>query len=309
LEPIKTTSYEVGFRQQLSSVAAFEINGFYKNVKGQVQVYKQTVASGAFVSAYERFVNQDFATTKGIEFRVNLRRTNRVQAQLNYTLTSAEGTGSTEVSYHGAVYNSDQQPTILSPLDFSQTHTGSLILDYRFAKNDGGPILQQLGTNLIFSFTSGHPFTYVTYVLGQVSLYDAGTDYMNDTRSRYATEPIGTSRTPWNFNLDLRLDKTFSLVNIDMTLYFVVQNLLNTKNVINVFQASGSAQDDAFLSDPTKSESFINSASGNDPEQVELTKSIYRAINLENGQAYWDALGNQLYDTPRQIWLGIKIAY
>jgi hypothetical protein len=310
LDPIRTTSYEVGFRQQISSVAAFEINGFYKNVKGQVQVFKQSVESGAFVSAYERFINQDFATTKGLEFRLTLRRTNRVQAQINYTLTSAEGTGSTETSYHGAVYNTEQTPTILSPLDYSQTHVGSVILDYRFGKNDGGPILERLGANMIFSFSSGHPYTKVTYVLGQVSYYDAGVDYMNDTRSRYAIEPIGTSVTPWTFNFDLRLDKTFSLMKVDLTVYAQIQNLFNTKNVQNVFQASGSAEDDFFLSDPTRSEAFINSAvPGGTPEDLQTTKDLYRAINLENGQAYWDYLNQQLFYSPRQIWLGIKLAY
>jgi len=309
LDPIRTTSYEIGFRQQLSNVAAFEVGGFYKNVKGLVQVYKQTVLPTAFVSSYERYINQDFATTKGLEFRVTLRRTNRVQAQVNYTLTNAEGTGSTNTSYHGAVYNGQQTPTVLQPLDYSQTHTGSILLDYRFGRNDGGPILERLGANMIFSFSSGHPFTQVTYVLGQVSPFDAGVDYMNDTRSRYAIEPLGASTTPWNFNVDLRLDKTFTVAKVDFTIYATIQNLFNTKNVVNVYQASGNAEDDAFLSDPTKSASFASNAGGGTEQGIALYDEMYRAINLENGAAYWDVLGLQLYGHPRQIWFGIKFAY
>ena len=306
LEPVRTTSYEIGFRQQLSSVAAFDITGFYKNIKGQIQIERQRAAAGAeFIQTYERFVNGDFATTKGLEFRFTLRRTNRIQAQVNYTLTNAEGTGSTENSYHAAIYRNTQKPTVISPLDYSQTHTGSIILDYRYGKNDGGAILQRLGVNTIFTFSSGHPFTFVFVPPGgQVDAYSAGTDYMLDTRSRKALEPLGSSVTPWNFNIDLRIDKTFSLMsNLDVTLYARITNLLNTRNVLNVYERTGNAYDDGFLSDAAYSETALKTYGG------DAYREMYEAINLQNGQAYWDQVGRQLWSHPRQIFFGIKLAY
>ncbi len=75
-----------------------------------------------------------FATTKGVEIRLTLRRIERLQAQLNYTLSSAEGTGSNETAYYSASYNGTAIPTITSPLDFNQTHRGSVLLDYRFGR-------------------------------------------------------------------------------------------------------------------------------------------------------------------------------
>jgi hypothetical protein len=36
---------------------------------------------------------------------------------------------------------------------------------------------------------------------------------------------------------------------------------------------------------------------------------LYRAVNIENGQAYLDATGRELYGTPRQIFLGLKLSY
>ncbi|GAB4369118.1 MAG: hypothetical protein Kow0042_10660 [Calditrichia bacterium] len=306
LEPVRTTSYEVGFRQQLSSVAAFDITGFYKNVKGQIQIERFRADPGArYIQTYERLVNGDFATTKGLEFRFTLRRAHRIQAQVNYTLTNAEGTGSTEGSYHAAIYRNTQKPTVISPLDYSQTHTGSIVLDYRFGKNDGGPILQRLGLNTIFTFSSGHPFTFVFVPPGgQVGAYEAGVDYMLDTRSRQALEPIGSSVTPWTFNVDLRIDKTFTLMNnLDVNVYARITNLLNTRNVLNVYERTGNAYDDGFLSDPVYSETTINTYGGQD--YIEM----YRRINLENGQAYWDIVGRQLWGHPRQIFFGIKLVY
>jgi outer membrane receptor protein involved in Fe transport len=314
LEPIRTTSYEIGFRQQISSVAAFDITGFYKNVKGQPTLERVDADPNGDLGAYNRYVNGDFATTQGLEFKLQLRRTNRLQAQLNYTLTSSEGTGSTETAYLAAIEQSQPAPTVINPLDFAQAHVGSIILDYRFGKNDGGPVLEQLGANLLFNFSSGHPFTTVDIAgLGQVSPYNAGVDYMQDTRSRVAKEPLGSSTTPWNFNLDLRLDKTFQVLeSLSATVYMRVNNVLNTKNVRNVYQLTGNADDDGFISNPELSGSFVNS-----PTNGETYVALYHAINTKNGQAYWDNLpgnasetgGLQLWANPRQIFFGIKLNY
>ncbi|RMG67420.1 MAG: hypothetical protein D6715_04850 [Calditrichaeota bacterium] len=304
LEPVRTTSYEIGFRQQFSRYAAFDIVGFYRNVKGQVQVDKVTDAAPG-TQQYLRLVNGDFATTKGAEFRLTLRRVQRLQAQFNYTYTDAKGTGSTRTSFIGAAERETQKPTIIRPLDFSQEHTGAINLDYRFGRNDGGPILQRLGVNVLFTFSSGHPYTRVFPLPGgQVDPFTAGTDYMLDTRTRKALEPVNSSRTPWIFNVDLRVDKTFTIQGFaDVTLYSRVTNLFNNKNVINVYEATGSADDDGFLSDRSRSQATIDAFGG------DQYIAMYRAINLENGQAYWTQLGRQLYGHPRQILFGIKINY
>ena len=304
LEPIRTTSYEIGFRQQLSHYAAFDITGFYRNVKGQIQVDKVLdVAPG--LNQYIRLINGDFATTKGLEFKLTLRRVNRIQAQFNYTYTDAKGTGSNRTSYIGAVERETQPPTTIQPLDYSQTHTGALMLDYRFGKGDGGPVLERSGVNLVFTFSSGHPYTRVNPLFGgQVDPYTAGVDYMLDTRSRKALEPINNSRTPWTFNVDLRVDKTITVANLlDVTFYVRVTNLFNTKNVLNVYEMTGSATDDGFLSNRARSQAVIDANGGQ--RYIEM----YRAINLENGQAYWSSLGRQLFSRPRQIFFGIKFSY
>lgn len=306
LEPIRTTSYEIGFRQQLSSVAAFNLTGFYRNIKGQTKLIRQSIDPDAQVSGeYNRIVNGDFATTQGLELGITLRRTNRIQAQINYTFTDAEGTGSDETTYLSAVEQARTVPTTVKPLDFAQRHRGSIFVDYRFGKNDGGPILQQLGVNALFTFNSGHPYTLVkTSGIGQVSPYDAGVDYMLDSRTRLALEPLNSSTTPWNFNIDLRVDKNIKVTDrLSATLYARINNLLNTRNVINVYQRTGSAEDDGFLSNPDLSASFISS--NGEQQYIDL----YRAINLENGQAYWDVLGKQLWGNPRQIFFGIKFNY
>ena len=306
LEPIRTTSYEMGFAQQLSSVAAIDISGFYKNVQGQVQtdrVFADPTFPGA--SQFNILVNGDFATTKGLEFRLTVRRVKNLQAQVNYTFTNAKGTGSNRLSFVGATERVSEKPTVISPLDFSQAHTGSIILDYRFPKNNPLSALRQLGLNALFTFNSGHPYTRANPLVGgQTDPFTAGTDFMTDTRTRKAAEAQGNSRTPWNFNLDLRLDKTFNFTqNLQGTLYLRINNLTNRKNVLNVFQNTGTPDDDGFLSNRARSQATID-ANGGDTYVRQ-----YQIINLDNGQAYWNQLGLQLYGTPRQIFLGFKLSY
>jgi hypothetical protein len=128
---------------------------------------------------------------------------------------------------------------------------------------------------------------------------------MNDTRSRRALERIGNSTTPWVFNVDLRLDKTFSVMqNLQLTLYARVLNLFNTQNTINVYNATGNAEDDGFFNnDAVPQRNSYLEAYG------EQWSTIYEAVNINNGQAYWDQLGLQLYGQPRQIFFGIKLNY
>jgi len=305
MKPIKTTSYEIGFRQQITENAAFDITGFYKNVKGQPAARRIFADPLSEITTYNHITNGDFATTKGLEFSLRMRRTQNIAAQVNYTYTLAEGTGSGETAYLSAVDRNSATPTIVTPLDFNQKHRGTVNLDYRFGRDEAGPIFNRFGANVLFTFSSGHPYTRVYYPPGgQVNAYDAGVDYMLDTRSRQALEPINASSTPWTYNVDLRLDKAFDITaDLEGMVYLRVTNLFNTKNVINVFQATGSADDDGHLGNPDYSQAFIRANGG------ENYIDMYKAVNLENGQAYLDQVGLELFSQPRQIMLGIKLTY
>ena len=158
---------------------------------------------------------------------------------MNYTISQAEGTGSGRSSYLAALDRQSEPPLMINPLDFNQAHSGSVNLDYRVSGTNS--ILDGLGSNLLFTFNSGHAFTYVYRPIGgQVSAFDAGVDYMLDTRSRQALEPIGSSTTPWVYNLDLKMDKRFDIGGYGLTVFARVNNLLDRRNALNVYQATGS---------------------------------------------------------------------
>ena len=57
---------------------------------------------------------------------------------------------------------------------------------------------------------------------------------------------------PWNFRIDLRVDRDITIGKksknpVYMNVYLRVQNIMNTRNVLNVYPATGDPLDDGFL--------------------------------------------------------------
>jgi len=291
IRPEKTTQYEIGFNQQLGDNAAFDITAFYKNIEDQLLYMNITPDPNSIgQSTYPAFVNGDFATTKGIEFKFTLRRTNRVQASVNYSLSDARGTGSSATTMAGTWgapgIAGAFTPKYVFPLTFNQAHRGNFSIDYRFARDDGGPILEQLGVNLLGNFNSGTNFT-------RIISNDRGA---GDSRNRFPVEDIGASTTPWYFQLDARIDKTFSVGGVDLNLYVYVINLLGTDNATGVFPRTGDPKDDGWLS--TSNGQTRASAFGDQKQTwIDMYDQMNQGRNANN------------FGPPRQIRLGLRIDY
>jgi outer membrane receptor protein involved in Fe transport len=293
LDMIRTTQYEIGFRQQFSNFGAFSIVGYYKNIKNQLDRHLIEADVVSEIKSYLAWHNADFTTTRGFDLEFVLRRISRVQLRLNYTLSSAEGSSSDRWAV-------DTKNAF--PLDYDRRHSGSLILDYRFANNDGGVILQNSGVNFIFRFSSGHPYTQYDPLPGSSANGYNGVFSLN-SRGQAAPEHVNASTTPWTYSLDMRLDKSIRIWDrLSANIFIRVVNLLNTRNSINVYRTTGSAYDDGWLANSDNSSEFIN-------RYGQTYIDMYRAINLKNGQSYLDWTGTELFNHPRQIWLGLKFTY
>jgi len=190
-------------------------------------------------------------------------------------------------------------PTIISPLDFSRPHVGSVNVDYRFGKNDGGIILSQLGLNLLFQFQSGHPYTLREGAFGQQDESTGGE--ISDSRNRNPLESVNSSMTPWNYTIDLRVDKTVDFGPFDANFYVYAMNLTNKRNVTNVYMRTGNAWDDGFRAD-TQTSASIAAAHGGD-----LFWAMYDAINLSGNGT--NTQSGRLFGVPRQVRAGIRLEF
>lgn len=305
IRPTRTTQYEIGFNQQIGEIASFDITGYYKDILDQVVFDKIKVASGHGFQDYNILKNGDFATTKGLEFSFTLRRTERLQASASVSFNDAEGTGSFPNSNRGIIGAPLDgvhtfSPQYISPLEYNNSFRGNLKLDYRFADNDGPTWLHQLGAYAVISFNSGHPYT-----LGK-----GGADLEGDARDRQPIEALNSSSTPWIFQIDLRVDKTFTISGgLKANVYIDVVNLLDARNIENVFLRTGSTTDDGYLSDPSLGGKLVQTNGA-------IYEQLYRAINLDYYQQYQAAVTGAPYTTtpyfygaPRQVKFGVRLEY
>ncbi|MBE0645303.1 MAG: TonB-dependent receptor [Bacteroidetes bacterium] len=294
LKPETTLQYDFGFRQQIGDFLAFDLGAFYKDIRDQIQQQQIPAAAGAQHLAYYAWVNGDFATTSGVSMKIDLRRVERVQASVDYTYSDARGTGSAPSTAFRAIWLAPTEtpylPKYTTLLNFNQTHRGSINLDYRFGRGDGPVLggvsfLERTGLNMLFTFNSGHPYTRV-----DENSYD---------NRRQPVEVLNESTTPWTFQIDARLDKTVDIAGLDVNFYIWVINLLDTKNVTDVFIQSGSASDDGYLS-TVQGRQQLQTYAQYGTAFENLYRDYYYQTNIMNAN---------LFGPPRQVRVGLRIDF
>ncbi len=294
LKPEKTIDYEVGFQQALTSSMALKISAFYRESRDMVQVVR---VFDAYPIEYRSFDNIDFATVKGLTISYDLRRTNNLSIRASYTLQFAEGTGSGATSQLNLARSG--QPNLRAPirLSYDQRHAIVANIDYRYA--DGGDyngpvvgdmqILKNTGFNLQLRAGSGEPYN-------PQSNYTSTALFANNP-SPLQKGAINSASLPWTFRFDFVFDRDFSYEvagkKLNMNAYVQVLNLLNARNVNNVYRATGNPDDDGYLNSPI-GDVFVNS-------QISPgTFSDYYMMKL------WNPTNWQL---PRRIRLGLRVNF
>ncbi len=295
LRPTRTTQYELGFSQQIADFMSFDITAYYKDIKDLVQMVPAPVDIASGYGNYYLRQNVDFATTKGVEIAVNMRRYQRLQLNGSMSFQDARGTGSYPNSSRGivgapVVAGQPYTPKNISPLEFDRPFMSNLSVDYRFGDNDGPTVLNNFGVNLLMTYQSGRPFTRAIGNPASVGISQVNS---GDSRFRTPVEPLGSSQMPDYFNLDLKVDKSFSLFDkLRATVYVTVLNLLNTKNVTEVYLLTGTNTDDGYLSNPTTLQQRLAT-------DGQTYVDIYQLNIARNG----------LWSGMRQIRLGIRLDY
>lgn len=239
LKPERTTSYEVGFDQQIGQNAAIHLTGYYKEIKDYIHMSNRgypTQHTRAYLNGSEfswaQYMNGDYGVTTGFSVNLTLRRTKGFLADVNYTFMDARGTGSAAGNNFNIAWTGESYPTTLNRLSYDQTHTGSMMLDYRNSRFD-------FGVNSVVTFGSGQAYTPSTV---QSDVFGRGWNI--------PTASINSGSKPWTSRMDIRIDKGLNLGGVRLNAYLLVLNVLNQENVYSVSNASGQADDDAWLETP-----------------------------------------------------------
>ncbi len=301
----RTIDYEFGFSQVLNERknASLTISAFYKENRNLIN---QRTVVGAYPKNYIMYDNIDFSTVKGLSAVFDFRRTGGSRINFNYTLQFAEGSGSNVNS--GANLASSGQPNlrVLQPLDFDQRHSFVLNYDYRFGRKKDYKgwtitrknekkihVFEDVGFNISFLLGSGTPYTRWS---------DPVPTQGGNTRSNIVGQINGSSK-PWNFRTNLRIDKNIDMSwgreesdskkHANLNVYLQVLNLFNTKNVLNVYNYTGTPDDDGYLS------------SNQAQAAIAQANSAASFIDL-----YSIRMNNPTnYNTPRQIRIGLLFEF
>ncbi len=299
LKPSQTIDYELGFTQKLTNSSSMTITAYYKELRNMIQMYRYT---GAYPKDYSSYSNLDFGTVKGITASYDLRRTKNVRLRASYTLqyTNATGASSTTMSALIAAGVPNLRSTFAMPWD--RRHQFNVTLDYRFAdgKDYNGPVtkreesgkkpiqwLANTGVAITMQGGSGTPYTASSNINSPIT---SGTNLLKG--SYYG------SRLPWAFRFDMKIDKdinvTFNKKDGEkrvsyLNVYLQVLNVLNSKNIIGVYHATGNPDDDGYLSAP------------------EWQREIANQTNADSYAELYSLYVNDAghYSAPRQIRIGM----
>jgi hypothetical protein len=304
LKPETTIEYAIGFKQTIGKRSAIELNGFYREMRNQIATVR---VSEAYPRTYTTFGNLDFGTVKGLTISYDLRRTKRLQMRIAYTLQFADGTGSNVETGASLVNAGFPNLRVIQPLDFDQRHNFVVSADYRFGegKDYDGPKtvtkggktinwLQNFGVNAIIRAGSGNPYSRQSNTTSAV--LGGGSAFLDGS--------INGSSRPWQFRIDLRIDKDFTIKwnkgkegkpakTSPLNLYVDIQNLLGTENVLGVYRKTGNPDDDGYLA-----------AAEHQPTILSQTdEQSFRDL-------YAVAVNNPFnYSRPRRVRLGIMLNF
>lgn len=317
LKPQKSIEYEICFRQKIGEKSALSLLAYYSEKRDQIQAYRY---SGAYPSTYYSYANLDFGTVQGFTLSYELRRTHNVSLRASYTLQFAKGTGSSATSGLAIIASGQPNLRTLTNLSFDQRHALSLWIDYHFdgGLDYNGPVthkvrvkngveeavdikwLQNAGISLNISARSGTPYSRSS---------KAFSDYVSGTKSQLSGT-INGSNMPWIFQCDLRIDKSFTF-NLNgknakdkegnpkgkkpgyLTVYLDILNLFNLKNVIYVYEYTGNADDDGYLSAAEYQQQILSQVS---------TDSYYDLYSIRMRDPY-------NYSQPIRARLGVQFSF
>ena len=273
LRPAQTIEYELGFTQKVTNTSSLTISGYYHELRNMIQMYR---FNGAFPKAYNSFSNLDFGTVKGLTASYDMRRTKNARIRASYTLQFADMTGSTTSTASALIAAGVPNLRSTFPTNADRRHSFNLTLDYRYSegKNYDGPVIHRKdGSDIQVLSNTG----FALQVNG-----GSGTPF---TASRTVSSPISGGN-----NL---LQGTYNGSRIPASFRFQVLNLLNSKNITNVYNATGNPDDDGYLSAPEW--------------QREINSQIDPQAYIQMYSLYVNSGGN--YSMPRHIRLGLSFNF
>jgi outer membrane receptor protein involved in Fe transport len=210
LEPETDVSYQAAIQHLFSKDVSGQFAVFFQDIYGLIAT---RATSDQFGNQISRFVNRDYASSRGFEATIAKSFSHKFSAEANYTYQIATGVASDprqaqQFIMGGRLY----LPISEQPLDWDQRSTFSL----RGLIRDPG----RWGLSFLWRYGSGRPFTPT---------------FRNDR----AEDPVlaNSRRLPATSTLTIDGDRYFKIWGQAMTLFVEARNVLDAKNLASLSQS------------------------------------------------------------------------
>ncbi len=274
VEPQRSIQYEIGLQQQLTDDFKFDLTGYYKDVRDYI--FTQSVYTKE-ARQYRILTNLAYSNVRGVTLSFLKRRSadGIFSATLDYTFQIAEGNRTEpQEDLFFSEASGKQTETYLVPLSFDRSHliNGTVILTEPRSWTVG----------IIYNVQAGTPYTpslppslsTITYI-----------------------QNSSTKNIQWN--VDLKIEKYFTLGPIDYSVFIHVNNLFDTQNERSVYASSGRALSNV--------EQELNANQFNDIQQ-RIARGDKGMIDKKYIDGYYSLRPERL-NLPREIRLGFSILF
>ncbi len=153
MRPERTVQYEIGLQQGLTEDLAFDITGFFKDIRDYLATQQIRFSTIAGDDLYNIYLNRDYANVKGVTFALTKRRPRNgmLSASVDYTYQIAEGNNNVTGSFFYNALSGRENELELIPLSYDQRH----ILSSTVTLTEPG----KWGVSFISQYSTGYPYT------------------------------------------------------------------------------------------------------------------------------------------------------
>lgn len=254
LDPETTVAYELGLQHQFSNDDVLSMTAYYKDIFDYVTTKTARIQTARLSNtSYVTYVNQDYATSRGIELEYRKRIGNWFRGSLSGSYSVTTGKSSTPdqalLVARGDDYESIKENFVSwdRPVQFNLAMTFDVL--------QGAPLFG-IGEGILDDYTvyvrafyqSGKRYTPSILAIDPVTGLPV-TDPVTG-RPMYETDRanlLGEVGKDW-FWIDLNIEKNIRLLGLTATLSAQIKNLLDTKNSAIINPATGRAYE---YGDPT----------------------------------------------------------
>ncbi|MEM1095423.1 MAG: carboxypeptidase-like regulatory domain-containing protein [Bacteroidota bacterium] len=216
MRPERSVQYEIGLQQQIGELMAFDVTGYFKDIRDYLAPQTIRFSTIAGEDLYTIYLNRDYANVKGVTFALTKRRARNglLSATLDYTFQIAEGNNDDANAFFFNFLSGRENELELIPLDFDQRHVISSTVSLTRPGNFSVAFISQYGT--------GYPYTPL--------LIDQKIDQLPNQ-----------GRKPSQFKVDMQAFKEFAVGDATLRASVRIFNLLDRLNERFVFNDTGRA--------------------------------------------------------------------